>query len=93
MQGRHWILAVQAAAPSSAKKLQSASSSPKFSRNVARIYSIYLSEFVVSLKETGLIIIVALAAHHTPNLVRGNGTTCVGLGLPTDSPQYLLNSL
>jgi hypothetical protein len=41
----------------------------KFSQNGARIYPVYNSEFIVSENEMALIVLVALTAHHTPNIM------------------------
>jgi hypothetical protein len=48
----------------------------------------YLYEYIVSEKKAGPIILVALTAHHTPNLMSCNGTSCDILQLSAD--QYLL---
>jgi hypothetical protein len=47
----------------------------------AGICSLCPLEFVVSEKKMGRFIIVALIAHHTPNLISRNGTACTSLGL------------
>jgi hypothetical protein len=52
----------------------------------ARICSVYLSEFNMSEKMMGSIThtLIALMAHHTPNLKPYKGTSCIYLGLSTD---------
>jgi len=44
----------------------------------------YVSGFIMSAKEMGLIILVALTAHYASTLVLCNGTSCISLGLSSD---------
>ena len=44
-----------------------------FQKHRAKIRTIYLPEFIVSEKKVGLIIFVALTAHHIPSLTSRNG--------------------
>lgn len=41
----------------------------------------YVSGFIVSAREMGLIILVALTAHYASTLVLYNGTSCINLEL------------
>jgi hypothetical protein len=53
-------------------------------KNRAGICPMYISGFVVSAKEMGLIILVALTAHYASTLVLHNGSSCISVGLSTD---------
>jgi hypothetical protein len=76
------LLAAWAVPPADWKKMYSISSlkSPK---NGSRDCPFYSSSFIV-FKEMGLIMHVALTAHHTPTLMSRIGTSCISLGLCAD---------
>jgi hypothetical protein len=57
-------------------------------KNWAGICPVYISGFIVSAKEMGLIMLVALTAHYASTLVLCNGTSCINLGLSAE--HYLL---
>ena len=52
-----------------------------FSKNWAVICQVYISEFIVSAKEMGLIVLVTLTAHCASTLMLCNDTLCIRLGL------------
>jgi hypothetical protein len=69
-------------APSGWKKIYSISSL-KSTKNGSRDCPFNPSQFIV-FKELGLIMHVALTAHHTPTLMSRIGASCISLGLSAD---------
>ena len=67
--------AVLMAAPPCWKNPFSLSWSLKFSLNVARICSMYILQFIVSVRKVDLVIIVALLAHYTATVMSCKGAS------------------
>jgi hypothetical protein len=56
----------------------------------ATIFLVYICEFTMPKKKLGLIILVALTMHHTPNLMSCNSRLHISLGLSAN--QYVILS-